>query len=72
VRPRDVEDGVPIYAKQGLKALEEWLSHDGVKNIQAVNAASLRRGRERETRRRRLDFAQYIGRDADHDQAADE
>jgi tagatose 1,6-diphosphate aldolase len=33
------KDGVPIYAKQGLKALEEWLSYEGVKNIQAVNAA---------------------------------
>jgi tagatose 1,6-diphosphate aldolase len=33
------KDGVPIYAKQGLKALEEWLAHEGVKNIHAVNAA---------------------------------
>ena len=33
------KDGVPIYAKQGLKALEEWLAHEGVKNINAVNAA---------------------------------
>jgi tagatose 1,6-diphosphate aldolase len=33
------KDGVPIYAKQGLKALEEWLAKDGVRNIQAVNDA---------------------------------
>jgi tagatose 1,6-diphosphate aldolase len=33
------KDGVPIYAKQGLKALEEWLEREGVKNIEAVNAA---------------------------------
>jgi tagatose 1,6-diphosphate aldolase len=28
-----------VYAKQGLKALEDWLSTEGVKNINAVNAA---------------------------------
>ncbi|MFL6354120.1 MAG: tagatose 1,6-diphosphate aldolase [Bryobacteraceae bacterium] len=33
------KDGVPVYAKQGVKALEEWLSDQGVKNIDAVNAA---------------------------------
>ena len=33
------KDGIPVYAKQGLKALEDWLSTEGVKNIQAVNAA---------------------------------
>ena len=33
------KDGVPIYAKQGLNALEDWLSREGVKNINAVNAA---------------------------------
>ncbi|MBS1853791.1 MAG: tagatose 1,6-diphosphate aldolase [Acidobacteria bacterium] len=33
------KDGVPIYAKHGLKALEEWLEREGVKNINAVNAA---------------------------------
>ncbi len=33
------KDGVPVYAKQGLKALEEWLEREGVKNIGAVNAA---------------------------------
>jgi tagatose 1,6-diphosphate aldolase len=33
------KDGMPIYATQGLKALEDWLSTEGVKNINAVNAA---------------------------------
>src|SRR5689334_8557434 len=33
------KDGVPIYAKQGLKGLEEWLEREGVKNINSVNAA---------------------------------
>ena len=33
------KDGIPIYAKQGVKALEDWLSSEGVKNIDAVNAA---------------------------------
>ncbi len=33
------KEGVPIYAKQGAKALEEWLQRDGVRNINAVNAA---------------------------------
>jgi tagatose 1,6-diphosphate aldolase len=33
------KDGVPIYAKQGLKALEDWLRRDGVRNISAVNTA---------------------------------
>jgi tagatose 1,6-diphosphate aldolase len=31
------KDGMPIYAKQGLKALEDWLSDQGVKNINNVN-----------------------------------
>ncbi len=31
------KDGIPIYAKQGAKALEDWLSNQGVKNIQNVN-----------------------------------
>ena len=31
------KDGVPIYAKEGLKKLEDWLADEGVKNIQAVN-----------------------------------
>jgi len=33
------KDGVPVYAKQGLKALEGWLEKDGVRNINAVNQA---------------------------------
>ncbi len=32
-------DGVPVYGKQGVKALEDWLSTEGVKNINSVNAA---------------------------------
>ncbi len=32
------KDGIPVYAKQGLKALEDWLADRGVKNIQALNA----------------------------------
>ncbi len=32
------KDGMPIYAKQGLKALEDWLQDQGVKNIENVNA----------------------------------
>jgi tagatose 1,6-diphosphate aldolase len=34
------KDGIPVYAKQGVKALEDWLSSEGVKNIEAVNAAA--------------------------------
>ena len=33
------KEGIPVYAKQGVKALEDWLSKDGVKNIEAVNTA---------------------------------
>jgi tagatose 1,6-diphosphate aldolase len=33
------KDGIPVYAKQGAKALEDWLNDQGVKNINAVNAA---------------------------------
>jgi len=33
------KDGIPVYAKQGVKALEDWLGDEGVKNIDAVNAA---------------------------------
>lgn len=33
------KDGIPVYARQGVKALEDWLSRDGVKNIEAVNEA---------------------------------
>jgi tagatose 1,6-diphosphate aldolase len=31
------KDGMPIYAKQGPKALEDWLNDQGVKNIKNVN-----------------------------------
>ena len=34
------KEGIPVYAKQGVKALEDWLSTEGVKNIEAVNAAT--------------------------------
>jgi tagatose 1,6-diphosphate aldolase len=33
------KDGVPVYAKQGVKGLEDWLSDQGIKNINAVNSA---------------------------------
>jgi len=33
------KEGIPVYGKQGLSALEDWLSTEGVKNINAVNAA---------------------------------
>ena len=33
------KDGIPIYGKQGVKALEDWLATEGVKNIEAVNTA---------------------------------
>jgi tagatose 1,6-diphosphate aldolase len=31
------KDGIPIYAKQGAKAFEQWLETEGVKNINNVN-----------------------------------
>jgi tagatose 1,6-diphosphate aldolase len=31
------KDGIPVYAKQGVKALEDWLADQGVKNIRNVN-----------------------------------
>ena len=31
------KEGIPIYAKQGVKALEDWLSNQGVANIKNVN-----------------------------------
>jgi tagatose 1,6-diphosphate aldolase len=31
------KDAIPIYARQGVKALDEWLARDGVRNINAVN-----------------------------------
>jgi tagatose 1,6-diphosphate aldolase len=33
------KDGMPIYATKGLAALEDFLSTEGVKNIEAVNQA---------------------------------
>jgi tagatose 1,6-diphosphate aldolase len=33
------KEGIPVYGKQGAKALEDWLSTEGVKNINAVNEA---------------------------------
>jgi tagatose 1,6-diphosphate aldolase len=33
------KDAIPVYAKQGVKALEDWLNDQGVKNINAVNEA---------------------------------
>jgi tagatose 1,6-diphosphate aldolase len=33
------KEGIPVYGKHGVKALEDWLSDEGVNNINAVNAA---------------------------------
>jgi tagatose 1,6-diphosphate aldolase len=33
------KEGIPVYAKKGVHALEDWLASEGVKNINAVNAA---------------------------------
>jgi tagatose 1,6-diphosphate aldolase len=33
------KEGIPVYAKQGRAALEDWMSDHGVKNINAVNEA---------------------------------
>ena len=33
------KEGIPVYAKDGLQALEDWLEDKGVKNINAVNDA---------------------------------
>jgi tagatose 1,6-diphosphate aldolase len=33
------KDGIPVFAKQGVKALEDWLQREGVRNITAVNDA---------------------------------
>jgi tagatose 1,6-diphosphate aldolase len=35
------KEGMPIYAKQGAKALEAWLEDEGVRNIESVNQAIL-------------------------------
>jgi tagatose 1,6-diphosphate aldolase len=31
--------GIPVYATQGIGALEDWLAGEGVKNIQTINQA---------------------------------
>jgi tagatose 1,6-diphosphate aldolase len=31
------KEGIPVYAKKGPKALEDWLAGEGVKNIENVN-----------------------------------
>lgn len=31
------KDGIPVYAKQGAKAFEQWLKSEGVSNIENVN-----------------------------------
>jgi len=31
------KDGIPVYAKKGVQALEDWLADQGVKNIKNVN-----------------------------------
>lgn len=31
------KEGIPVYGKEGLRALENWLKDRGVKNIQALN-----------------------------------
>lgn len=33
------KEGIPVYAKEGKDALQKWLDTEGVKNINAVNAA---------------------------------
>jgi tagatose 1,6-diphosphate aldolase len=32
------KEGIPVYAKKGVKALEDWLNDRGVQNIKALNA----------------------------------
>jgi tagatose 1,6-diphosphate aldolase len=31
------KEGIPVYAKQGIRALEDWLANQGVANIKNVN-----------------------------------
>jgi tagatose 1,6-diphosphate aldolase len=33
------KEGIPVYAKQGAKAFEQWLQSEGVKNIENVNTS---------------------------------
>jgi tagatose 1,6-diphosphate aldolase len=32
------QDGIAIYAREGLAALERWLEHEGVQHVRALNA----------------------------------
>jgi tagatose 1,6-diphosphate aldolase len=36
------QDGIPIFVRDGRAALEDWLSRQGVENVQRVNAALAR------------------------------
>jgi tagatose 1,6-diphosphate aldolase len=31
------QEGIPVYAREGVGALEAWLEDRGVKNIEALN-----------------------------------
>ena len=71
------KDGIPIYGKQGLKALEEWLQREGVRNINAVNAAIQSAkpwyaNSEFRWTRSASDLAQVQGRQSEHHEAAQE
>jgi tagatose 1,6-diphosphate aldolase len=33
------KDGLPVYGKQGVKALDDWLQREGIRRINAVNEA---------------------------------
>ena len=33
------KDGIPVYGKQGARALEDWLQKEGIRRIVAVNDA---------------------------------
>ncbi len=32
------QEGIPVYAREGVGGLEKWLKDEGVKNIEAINA----------------------------------
>jgi tagatose 1,6-diphosphate aldolase len=32
------QDGIPVYAREGIDGLESWLEDRGVRNLQALNA----------------------------------
>ena len=38
------KEGIPIYGKQGVKALEDWLSTEGVKNIERGECGDCKHG----------------------------